>query len=179
MTSPSFPVCVLLRDGSDFTSTVPPSSVLVQSHQQDVGRPGLPHGALREKTHLSMLHALQVLTDAMLTELLRALFTVIVFGCTLGSIRIRRAFTSVGYTRAQCQGLRFYYKKLSISISKKCPHCKPILLMINQHCSFVSCSLGIKFSSSPSRALSEHVIFANQLRESPLSFTHRLQTSDL
>lgn len=63
MSSPSWPVCVLLRDDSDFTSWVTPGTTLVQSqHQVGRGQLWLPQGARwggrGGRTHLSMLHSL-------------------------------------------------------------------------------------------------------------------------
>lgn len=110
----------------------------------------------------------------MLAELFRALFTVIIFGCTLRSVRIWRAVTSVGYTRAQAQGLQFSTGICPLASVKGSRHCQPVMLIINQRCSFVSGNLRIKFLSSPlGRALCDHVIFANQLLENRGSMSHR------
>lgn len=58
----------------------------------------LPRGPTPEDTHLSSLHSEQILADAVDTAHLGTPLTVIVFGCTLGAVGLRRAETTVGHT---------------------------------------------------------------------------------
>lgn len=79
-----------------------------------------PRSHVPKRTHLSGLHADQVLADAMDAERLGARFTVIIFGGALGAMCLGWAVTTVGYTREQYQGsCQGEYLFLSINKKKK------------------------------------------------------------